>query len=153
MVVRDVLGWPAQRWMATAVGVLLTGLVVGVPTAVIPNPVFTRMTAVTWWSWPVWAVTAVLSGLVLATYVRTPDNGSRGGRAGAGGGILSVLAVGCPICNKLIVGVLGVAGAMQWWAPLQPLLGAASVGLLVVAFCSRLRGERMCAIPVVPATR
>lgn len=146
--VTDVLRWPGRRWLAAVMGMLFTAAAVGFPTALLPNSLFTRMTPITWWSWPVWATTAVLSGLVAATYVRTADVAHRGGGAGAGGGLLSALAVGCPVCNKLIVAMLGAAGAMQWWAPVQPLLGVASVGLLAWALRMRLREQRACAVPV-----
>lgn len=145
--VRDVLAWPVRRWIAAAAGTLLTAVLIGLPTALVPNSFFTRMTPVTWWSWPIWAVSAVLGGLVLATYVGTPDSAGRGGGAGAGGGLLSALAVGCPVCNKVIVALLGFAGALQWWAPLQPLLGVTSVVLLVWALRTRLRTERACPVP------
>ena len=146
--VTDIMAWPARRWLAAVVGAAFTAAVVGLPTALLPSSLFTRMTPVTWWSWPVWSATALLGGLVAATYVRTADRAGRGGGAGAGGGLLSTLAVGCPVCNKLVVAVLGVTGAMQWWAPLQPLLGVASVGLLAWALRTRIRGERACRVPV-----
>jgi len=44
------------------------------------------------------------------------------GRLG-GGGLLSFLAIGCPICNKLVVLALGLGGVLRWFAPIQPLLG------------------------------
>lgn len=147
----DILAWPLRRWLAAVVGALLTGAAIGIPTALLPNSVFTRMTGVTWWSWPIWAVTAVLGGLVAATYVRTRDMTGRGVGAGAGGGLLTVLAVGCPVCNKVVVAVLGAAGAMQWWAPLQPMIGMASVALLGWALWTRLRGERACPVPAPSA--
>lgn len=145
--VRDVLTWPARRWVVAVAGTLASALAMGVPTALLPNPLFTRMTAVTWWSWPVWTAAAVLAGLVLATYVRTPDGAGAGARAGAGGGFLGFLAVGCPVCNKVVIALLGFTGAMQWWAPVQPLLGVASVALLASALRARLRGERACPAP------
>lgn len=48
----------------------------------------------------------------------------------ASGGLLSYFAIGCPVCNKLVVLALGSSGAISWFAPLQPLLAVASVGLL-----------------------
>lgn len=143
---RDLLSWPARRWVAAAVGALLSALAIGIPTVVVPNPWFTRMTPVTWWSWPVWVAAAVLAGLVLATYVRRPDRAGGAG-VGVGGGFLGFLAVGCPVCNKIVIALLGTAGAMQWWAPVQPLLGLASVALLGWALRSRLRAERACPVP------
>lgn len=59
---------------------------------------------------------------------------------------MSAFAVGCPICNKLVVAVLGVSGALNVWSPIQPLLGLASVTLLGLALIVRLRGERLCAL-------
>ena len=147
----DILAWPLRRRLAAVVGAVVSAAAIGVPTALLPNSVFTRMTAVTWWSWPVWVATAVLGGLVAATYVRTRDVTGTGVGAGAGGGLLSVLAVGCPVCNKVVVAVLGAAGAMQWWAPVQPLIAVASVVLLGWALRTRLRGERACRVPA-PST-
>jgi hypothetical protein len=56
--------------------------------------------------------------------------------------------VGCPACNKIAVLLLGVSGALNLWAPIQPLVGVASVGLLAWALQRRLAGERAC--PVRP---
>jgi len=63
--------WPGRRWGVVTITALVTVVVVGVPTVLIPNPWFGRQVEPTWWAWPVLVVTAVLSGLVTATYVRT----------------------------------------------------------------------------------
>ena len=104
------------------------------------------MTPVQWWSYPVLAATALLGGLVAATYVRSPAQPAGLSRT-AGGGLLSALAIGCPVCNKLVVLLLGVSGALTVWAPLQPVLGLASVALLGWALQTRLATERACPIP------
>ena len=39
---------------------------------------------------------------------------------------LSFFSVGCPICNKLVVFLLGIGGAMTFFNPLRPFLGIAS---------------------------
>lgn len=109
------------------------------------------MTPVLWWNYPVWAVTATLTGLIVATYVRTPDQSVRPGRVGVGGGVLSLLAVGCPVCNKVVVFAIGVSGALNLWAPLQPLLAVVSLALLGWALLRRLPGERSCPTPTVAA--
>lgn len=59
-----------RQWGVAGVGALTTALLIGLPTDVIPNPYYRRMTPIPWWDYPVWAATAVLTGLVLATYVR-----------------------------------------------------------------------------------
>ncbi|MDQ0694391.1 hypothetical protein QF048_000833 [Streptomyces sp. W4I9-2] len=67
---------------------------------------------------------------------------------GALGGVLSFFAVGCPVCNKLVLVLLGSSGALSY-CPLQPLFAAASVALLADAALRRLSTRSQC--PVVPA--
>jgi hypothetical protein len=152
--------WPRRRWTAAAAGAVATALAVGVPTRLVPNPVFARMTPVTWWAWPVWVATAVLGGLLLATYVRRPvdETGAATNsatRAAGVGGLLSVFAVGCPVCNKLVVLALGMTGALKIFAPVQPVLGLASLALLAWSLRIRIRGDIACSVPaaVAPAGR
>ncbi|WP_193375763.1 hypothetical protein [Modestobacter italicus] len=125
---------------------MVFALAVGVPTGLVPTPLYTRMTAVLWWNYVVWGVTAALGGLVVATYVRRPhDRAPRNGAAAAsGGGLLTAFAVGCPVCNKLVVATLGVSGAMTLWAPLQPVLAVLSIITLGWALRRRLRNEYAC---------
>ena len=148
-VLAELATWPVRRWLfalATAVG---TVLVVAIPTALIPNPVFGREIPPTAWAWPVLLVTAVLAGLVAATYVARKDKpgNERGGKLGAAGAFATFFAVGCPVCNKLVLLALGYTGALQFFAPVQPFLAAASIGLLAVALVLRVRRERACPIP------
>ncbi|MFK5634355.1 MULTISPECIES: hypothetical protein [unclassified Ornithinimicrobium] len=147
-------GWGARRWWAAAAGAASTVLFIGLPTVLIPNPVFGREIDTTWWAWPVLLVTAVLGGLVMATYVRQRGRVAEdetGSRRGLAGGLLAFFAVGCPVCNKLVLLLLGYAGALQWFAPVQPLLAVLAVGALLWALHARLAGERAC--PVRPQAR
>lgn len=146
--------WPARRWAVAALAAVATVLLVGVPTVLIPNPWFGRTVPPTWWSLPVLLVTAALSGLVTATYVSAPATPSTGvpSRSGLLGGFLTYLAVGCPVCNKVALLALGSAGAIQWFAPVQPVLAVAGVVLLGYALRRRLAGERSCPVPVPTAT-
>lgn len=138
--------WPARRWWVAAAAAAGFAVAAGAPTDVVPNPLFDRVVAVTWWSYPTLAVTAVLGGLVVASYVRSPAQPVATGTT-TGGGLLSALATGCPVCNKLVVLALGTSGALSIWAPLQPVLAVASIALLGWAFRTRLAAERSCRIP------
>ncbi|MDK9500931.1 hypothetical protein QEZ40_006961 [Streptomyces katrae] len=148
--------WTTGRWAVAASVAVLAAIVIGVPTGVIPSPFYTRMTPVLWWNYPVWLMSSVLEGLLVATYVRdgspAGEEQARGprrpvtGRA-LGGGLLSAFAVGCPICNKLVVLAIGVSGALSYWAPLQPILALASVALLLYALVKRLRTAERCPVP------
>ncbi|WP_346776634.1 hypothetical protein [Streptomyces sp. HNM0574] len=152
------MNWPPVRWAVAFAGAVLCALAVGLPTAVIPNPLFTRAVPTQWWNYPVLVLTAVLGGALLATYVRRggpdevagPDDPAaedrRPGRLGAVGGVLTFFAVGCPVCNKLVLLLLGTSGALTLWQPLQPLLAVASVVLLAIATVRRLAGEAACPV-------
>ncbi len=122
----------------------LTTLAIGAPTAVIPNPFFMRMTPTRPQDYLFLALTALLVGLVAATYVtpRRPlaaDLPTGGEGRLTAGGLLSFLAVGCPVCNKLVVLALGTSGALRYFEPVQPLLGLASLALLGATAWLRLR--------------
>lgn len=143
--------WPARRWWFAAATAAATILIAGIPTVLIPNPWFTREVPVTAWAWPVLLITSVLSGLLAATYVARKDAQTRAtsGPLGVAGALASFFAVGCPVCNKLVLVALGYAGAMQYFEPLQPYLAGGSILLLVIALAARIRRERSCPLPAV----
>jgi hypothetical protein len=147
--------WTPRRWGAAVVASLAFALVVAVPTDLVDTPLFGREVPPTWWAWPSLVVSSLLAGLLVATYVAAPEQQGPdpAGRGGWIGGTLTFFAVGCPVCNKLVLLALGSAGAMTWFEPVQPLLQLVAVALLVWALQRRLAGERSCATPTnVPAT-
>ena len=150
---RRFVGW-AAAW-----GVLSL-FAYGVVSAIIPNPVFGRQIAPEPFAIAVWAASAPLMGLVLATYTApapvatsaamplspvpagdgTPEQArSDGSTLGALAGLGAFLAIGCPVCNKAALLLLGTSGALSVWAPIQPILGVASLALLAGALAWRMR--------------
>jgi hypothetical protein len=103
-----------------------------------------------WWSYPAWVLTAVLEGVLLATYVRAGGATRATTGQATTGGVLSFLAVSCPVCNKLVVLAVGASGALSYWVPVQPFLAAASAALLAFAVYQRLRGMRRCPVRAGP---
>lgn len=150
--VKALAGWSPNRWAIAGGGALSTALLVGLPTDVLPNPLFSRSVPVQWWNYPTLAVTAALAGVVLATYIREPASGHAPttGRLTVGG-VLSFFAVGCPVCNKLVLLLLGTSGALTYWAALQPLIAVASVVLLAEVALRRLAAMDACPSPVSAA--
>ncbi len=148
--------WPLRRWLVAALSAVASALVVAVPTDLVDTPVFGREIPPTWWAWPSLLLSSVLAGLLVGTYATAPERASTDRtssdraavRSGWAGGALTFFAVGCPVCNKLVLLALGSAGALAWFEPLQPLLQVAAVVLLAWALRTRLRGELAC-----PATR
>ena len=148
-------GWSARRWLVAAATAVATMLFIAIPTDLIANPVFGRDIPPTWWAWPSLIVSSVLAGLLAATYVRSPvaqdaPGAERSRRRGLAGGLLTFFAVGCPVCNKLVLLALGYAGAMTWFQPVQPVLQVLAVTLLGLALVQRLRGELACTVSPTP---
>lgn len=147
--------WSARRWVVSVVAAIVTYLVVGLPTAVIENPIFGRAVEVTPWSVPALVITSVLFGLLVASYFRndviTPEEKSI--KIGGIGAVLSYLAVGCPVCNKLVLIALGSTGAIKYFAPVQPFLAWLAVILLAFAVQQRLAKESSCQINFPKATK
>lgn len=120
-----------------------------IPTDLIPNPWLTRMTPPQAYAYPVWLAVSILTGVLVASYVGIrgracvpPAGGDRS--AGVVGAAAGWLAVGCPVCNKLVVAAIGVGGALSWFAPRQPWLAAVSVLSLLGALWTRARTLRRC---------
>ena len=146
----------ARSYLAGAAAAALAIVAIGLPTAVLPNRFFMRMTPTRPQDYLFLGLTAILVGVIVATYVVPADPGAPAAPGGEGrltaGGVLSFLAVGCPICNKLAVLALGVGGALRYFAPVQPLLGLASLALLGATAWARLRALRAgCALTPPPA--
>ena len=118
-----------KGWLAAGIGSIAAFLALGVPTAMIGNPFFSRMIPARDQDYVIWIVSSLLLGLVVGTFAISSVKGS-GGKA-MGSGVLTFLAVGCPICNKLALVVLGVSGALAYFEPVQLYLGIGSVVLLV----------------------
>ncbi|MDO5035106.1 MAG: hypothetical protein Q4E01_06980 [Actinomycetaceae bacterium] len=126
--------WIAFAW---AIGVLLF---LALPTDLIPNPVFGREVPIRWWEYPVVGATVLLTFVWFAIQA-PPMEFQKNGRL-VGAVTLSLFAVACPVCNKIILLLLGTAGALGVWAPLQPYIAALSVALLALALYLRIRAAR-----------
>ena len=126
-----------RGWLLAAGAGLATLLAVGLTAAIVDNPFFIRMTPVRPQDYVIWLASGLLVGLITGTFAG-PAPGRHGGKA-ISGGLLSFLAVGCPICNKLVVLLLGVSGALTVFGPAQLYLGALSVVLLAWTFRLRVR--------------
>lgn len=126
---------------------LVTVIAAGVPTDIIDTPFFGREVPVRWWEYPVLAVTAVLTALWFGIRPGTQEHRPTGAMAGV---VLAVFAVGCPVCNKIVLLAIGTSGALGFWAPLQPVLAVVSLALLTVAVVLRRRQSLCgpdCAVP------
>jgi hypothetical protein len=150
--------WRRRRWLTALAASVLAVLVVAVPTDLVDTPLFGREVPPTWWSWPALLASAVLAGLLAATYVREPgadgEESDRRSRVwGGAGGLLTFFAVGCPVCNKLVLLALGTGGALTYFEPVQPLLSVLALALLAWALVRRLANQPACAVPAAHPAR
>ena len=151
--------WPPRRYALAIVAAIGVAVLIGIPTIIIPNPIFGRDIPVVAWNYPVWLATSGLTGMLIATYFTgvkaggppaSTGNSARSDRSsklGFAGGFLTWFAVGCPVCNKIALLALGYSGALAWFAPLQPILAITALGMVTVALMARLRGEVACPLP------
>ena len=136
-----------RYWLIAAICSALVALAIGVPTDVIPNPWFTRMTPVRVSDVILLPLTSLISGALLATYFGAGRT-SNLPKAGLGAGGLGYLAIGCPICNKAVVALFGLSGALNTFGPLQPFIGGLAVLLAMIGLRLRLRAlVRGCPVP------
>lgn len=135
----------------------------GMVSAIIPNPVFGRQIPPEAFAIAVWLLSSPLIGIVGATYTAPmpaasarpiafasvgplvaarpaePTEQHRSSTLGTLGSLGAFLAIGCPICNKLALMLLGTSGALSIWAPIQPVLGGLSLVLLALTATWRIR--------------
>ncbi len=151
---RDLLNLPRATWPRAALFGAIAAVLIAVPSDLIDTPIFGRPVAVRWIDYVILAVTSALIGLIFA--IRPEPAAStelaaateRQGTGSIWGGFVSFLAVGCPVCNQAVVALVGVSGALSWWAPVQPFVGLLAVALLLYTLRKRLNTYKLTACPV-----
>ena len=145
-------------WGLSALYTAGSALLLGIPTRLVPTPLFSRTVPTSPQDYVIWMISALLLGPLLALMTLYPmlsQKTAQGKRSPAGSGrafggaLLSFFSVGCPVCNKVVVLLLGLGGAMTIFNPLRPFLGLASIVLLSVTLFLRVRTLRHgCSLPV-----
>ena len=144
-------------WSLSALYAAGSALLLGILTKLIPTPLFSRVVPTSPQDYTIWIASALLLGplLSLMTLYPMPSPKAAPGKASLagtgrafGGALLSFFSVGCPVCNKVVVLLLGLGGAMTIFNPLRPFLGLASIVLLGVTLYLRVRVVRYgCRLP------
>ena len=146
--IQDLQGLPAATWLRAFPFTVVAALVIAIPSDLLDNPIFGRPVPPRPIDYVILAVTAGLIGLVLA--IRPPASSATDTqeRRTLWSGFVSFPAVDCPVCNQAVVALVGTSGALSWWAPVQPVVGMAAVGLLLWTLQQRLRTYQLTACPI-----
>ena len=155
--IQDLLELPRSTWPRAVLFAGMAAVLIAVPSDLIDTPIFGRPVEVRWIDYVILAVTSALIGLILAIRPEPADPAvseelaatvDRQGTRTVWGGFVSFLAVGCPVCNQAVVALIGVSGALSWWAPVQPFVGLLAVGLLLYTLRKRLNTYKLSACPL-----
>jgi hypothetical protein len=117
-----------NRWLIGGAVALLVFGVVGTVSALWANPFFMRMTPVGALELALLGALSLLSGLYVAIRRVACADYSAGW-----GGVLGFLGVACPVCNKLLMLLLGADLLLTYFEPIRLYVAAAGIALLAVA--------------------
>ena len=121
---------------------ILAGMVVflafGIPTAVIPTGIFTRMVPPGILDYMFLVVTSAMLGAYVSLYIYGRRTCSKD-YAAAGGAVPAFLAVSCPACSVILVSLFGMSAVTMYIEPLRPVLGIIGIGILAVALYLKAR--------------
>ena len=152
--VKDLRTLPVATWPRAVLFAGVAAVIIAVPSDLIDTPIFGRPVEVRWVDYVILAITSALIGLIFAIRPERAEStelaaaAERQGTRTIWGGFVSFLAVGCPVCNQAVVALVGVSGALSWWAPVQPFVGLLAVTLLVYTLRKRLNTYRLAACPI-----
>ncbi|MXW98648.1 MAG: hypothetical protein F4Y05_10465 [Acidimicrobiaceae bacterium] len=151
---RDLLALPRDTWPRAVLFGAIAAVLIAVPSDIIDTPIFGRPVEVRWIDYVILAITSALIGLIFAIRPEAVESSGlaeaaeRQGTRTVWGGFVSFLAVGCPVCNQAVVALVGVGGALSWWAPVQPFVGLLAVALLLYTLRKRLNTYKLTACPI-----
>lgn len=109
---------------AVSLGVFL---VFGAVADLIRNPIWIRMVPRTPLDYTFLVATSLLAGVYIVQ--REQLQQVPGDACAYGGAIGGFLAFGCPVCNHILLALLGASATMTYFDPLRPILGAVSVAV------------------------
>lgn len=133
----------AHRWTRGTAVALLAFVGLGTVSALWSNPLFMRMTPVGGWEIGLLVALSALLGVYVA--IRRPACANR---VAGTGGVLGFLGIACPICNKVLVLLVGGELLLTYFEPVRIYVaaaGAAAVGAAVIL--EWRRGRALAALP------
>lgn len=137
-----------RTWLRAGFYACIAAVAIAIPADLIDNRLFGRPVPPRTIDYVVLTITAALIGLVLAIRPDQSEVTETQEKRAMFSGVLSFLAVGCPVCNQAVVALVGTSGALSWWAPAQPVVGLLAIGLLAFTLRQRLATYQLTACPI-----
>jgi len=122
---------------------ILLFLLFGIPTDLVPNSYYARMIPASTRDYIFLGATSVMLGGYIGLQFYRKSGGARGDLAALGGGVTGLLAFGCPICNAILVSLVGTTALLTYYDPVRPAVGVLGIGLLGAALYLKLK-DREC---------
>lgn len=122
----------------------------GVLTVLVPNALFIRMTPIVWVDYILWPLSAILIGGFMTLRHAMRQCGAACTTTAGAGGLAAFLGFSCPVCNKVLLLLLGTGGVLTFIEPYRTWIGLGGVALLMTAFAvmARAYGRTHGTIPV-----
>lgn len=122
---------------------ILLFLIFGIPTDLVPNSYYTRMLPASPLDYVFLGATSVMLGGYIGLHFYRKSGGARGDFAAIGGGVTGLFAFGCPVCNALLVSLVGTGALLTYYEPVRPVVGVLAIGMLGAALYLKLK-DRKC---------
>ena len=117
----------------------------GISTGIISNPFFTRMTPVYFFDYFFLIINSLLLGTYIGLHFYEKHKKSKNADfLAVSGGIVNVFVIGCPICNVLIISLIGTSATLNYFAPIQPILGVLSTTVILMAIYFKVKNLKDC---------
>lgn len=116
--------------------------VTGIVTVLVPNALFIRMTPIVWVDYILWPLSALLIGAFMTLRQAMKTSGTRCNVTAGTGGLAAFLGFSCPVCNKVLLLLLGTGGLLTFIEPYRTFIGLAGVALLAVSLAVMWRAYR-----------
>ncbi len=115
-------------------------LVLGIPTAVIRNHFYFRMTPAFWFDYVFLVVNGALIGLYFAiTYTSTQPEACKVEKKSIFASLLALFGIACPICNQILLLIFSTTFLLSFLEPIRPYISLASTMLLVWLVARRFK--------------
>lgn len=127
-----------------ALGVVVAAVmfvILGTVAAIWANPLFMRMTPTSGFEVALLLLQSLLAGI----YVALPNAGC-GQRTAGVGAVIGFLGVACPVCNKILVYLIGSTLLLEYFEPVRLYVAMTGVALLALAIWLKVR-RKACVAP------